>query len=160
MPGRKPVPTKLKIMRGNPGGRPLNTAEPSPPVSPDAPPPPEFLSPEAKAEWEHNVDLLRRAGLLSDMDERMLAGVCELYARWVKAQRDLAESPDGFVIVSQKGIPIQNPLVGILNRCWELYSKALVEFGMSPSSRSKVTVVESAPKENPFLKLEQRRSER
>ncbi len=28
--GRKPIPTKLKILHGNPGKRPLNDKEPEP----------------------------------------------------------------------------------------------------------------------------------
>ena len=32
MRGRKPVPTALKKLRGNPGKRPLNDAEPKPDV--------------------------------------------------------------------------------------------------------------------------------
>ncbi len=46
---RKPTPTRLKLLGGNPGKRPLNLDEPQP--EPTLPEPPAHLSDEAKAEW-------------------------------------------------------------------------------------------------------------
>ena len=46
--GRKPKPTAMKVLEGNPGKRPLNFAEPHPEKKlPDCP---EWLEDEAKAE--------------------------------------------------------------------------------------------------------------
>ena len=50
MRGRKPKPTSVKILTGNPGKRRLNHEEPKPPVS--VPECPVELSPTAKAEWD------------------------------------------------------------------------------------------------------------
>ena len=47
--GRKPKPTAIKILEGNPGKRQLNKYEPSPDKL--APECPDWLSEEAKAEW-------------------------------------------------------------------------------------------------------------
>ena len=44
--GRKPTPTAIKELEGNPGKRPLNDAEPKPERK--APPCPKGLEPEAK----------------------------------------------------------------------------------------------------------------
>lgn len=44
--GRKPKPTALKMLEGNPGGRPLNTKEPKPEKK--APRCPSWLEDEAK----------------------------------------------------------------------------------------------------------------
>ena len=50
MAGRKPKPTALKKLEGNPGKRKLNTKEPMPGKGmPDCP---KWLFPEAKKEWE------------------------------------------------------------------------------------------------------------
>ena len=51
--GRKPTPTTLKELKGNPGRRPLNEAEPKPAAR--LPSPPAHLSRSARREW-------RRAG--------------------------------------------------------------------------------------------------
>ena len=47
MRGRRPKPTRIKALTGNPGKRPLNAHEPRPePALPDCPP---ELSPAAQA---------------------------------------------------------------------------------------------------------------
>ena len=52
--GRKPKPTALKMLEGNPGGRPLNTKEPRPEKK--APRCPSWLEDEAKKD---DVELVR-----------------------------------------------------------------------------------------------------
>ena len=47
--GRKPKPTAIKELEGNPGKRKLNKKEPKPEKG--MPVCPEWLLPEAKAEW-------------------------------------------------------------------------------------------------------------
>ena len=51
MAGRKPKPTALKKLEGNPGKRKLNTKEPIP--AKGMLNCPEWLLPEAKKEWEN-----------------------------------------------------------------------------------------------------------
>src|SRR5262245_15675518 len=48
--GQAPMPTRLKILRGNPGRRPLNDAEPKPEAG--IPKCPSWLSRKEKAEWK------------------------------------------------------------------------------------------------------------
>ncbi|MBT6386690.1 MAG: phage terminase small subunit P27 family, partial [Alphaproteobacteria bacterium] len=53
MRGRKPKPTHLKAITGNPGKRPLNRDEPRPEIAvPECPP---ELSPAAQREWQRLV---------------------------------------------------------------------------------------------------------
>jgi P27 family predicted phage terminase small subunit len=66
-----------------------------------------------------------------------------MYSRWIAAERSIAE--DGLVVKTSFGNLIQNPAIGIANRCCELYMRAAVEFGMTPSSRSRLSVPESKP---------------
>ena len=47
--GRKPKPTAIKVLEGNPGKRPLNEHEPAPPKANIKCP--TWLLPEAKKEW-------------------------------------------------------------------------------------------------------------
>ena len=48
--GPKPKPTKLKLLEGNPGRRPINDKEPKPKER--LPQCPTHLSEEAKREWQ------------------------------------------------------------------------------------------------------------
>ena len=51
MKGRRPLPTNWKVLRGNPGKRPLNKNEPKPAIPNEPPAAPPFLSGYALEEW-------------------------------------------------------------------------------------------------------------
>lgn len=51
--GRKPKPTAMKVLEGNPGKRQLNSKEPKPVKK--APRCPNWLEDEAKKEWKRMV---------------------------------------------------------------------------------------------------------
>lgn len=141
--GPKPQPTYLKIVRGNPGKRPLPKAEAK--VAPAMPIPPAHLSEEARAEWEMVSAELFRAGLLSGIDRAVLAAYCQAYGRWVQAERAIAEMAKrdqltgGLMIKTTNGNAIQNPLVGTANKAAGDMVRFAVEFGMSPSARSRIS---------------------
>ena len=60
--GRKPKPTALKLLEGNPGKRPLNDKEPKPQKK--APSCPKWLDPEAKKEWRRLASKMEMMGIL------------------------------------------------------------------------------------------------
>ena len=66
MAGRKPKPTALKKLEGNPGKRKLNTKEPVPEKGmPDCP---KWLLSEAKVEWNRLCKKLSEMGVLTEID--------------------------------------------------------------------------------------------
>src|SRR5512146_3571476 len=71
--GNLPKPTKLKILEGNRGHRPLNTAEPHPTVG--IPKPPRWLRafPLAVKEWRREAKILNDMGILTLADASVLA---------------------------------------------------------------------------------------
>jgi phage terminase small subunit len=83
MRGRKPTPTHLKPLHGNPGNRSLNGAEPKPERrAPDL----SFASlPSAKAEWKRLAAQLIVLRILTELDRAALAAYCQAYGRWVEA---------------------------------------------------------------------------
>ena len=82
--GRRPMPTKLKLLAGNPGKRRLDEHEPEP--ASRLPEPPDHLSDEAKREWSRVGELLLDLGLVSELDRAALALYCQARARWVEAE--------------------------------------------------------------------------
>ncbi len=137
MRGRKPDPTRLKVVKGNPGGRPLSADEPEPPMVEADTLPPEWLSPEAREHWPEVAKHLRDAKILTVMDVTALSLYCEAFARWRAAQAEVAAN--GMIVYSAKsGFPVQSPYVSIANAAWAQMLKILVEFGMTPSSRTRV----------------------
>lgn len=135
MAGRKPIPTKLKQLKGTARKSRINKHEPKPEAV--VPLAPNHLSILAIAEWDRVTGELYSLGLLSQIDRASLAAYCQAYGRWVQAEKELNEQ--GLTITTSNGNVIQNPLVGTANRAMELMHKFLTEFGMSPSSRARVS---------------------
>jgi P27 family predicted phage terminase small subunit len=135
MAGRRPKPTRIKEIEGNPGKRPLNRQEPHP--EPEIPACPEHLDDEARAEWGRIAPQLHALGVLARVDRAALAAYCMCWSRWVEAETQLRKF--GTVIKTAKGYPIQNPYLGIANTAVDQMRKFMTEFGMTPSSRSRVS---------------------
>ena len=76
-------------------------------------------------------------------DGAALALYCQAWARWVEAEANLVRY--GTVIKSQSGFPIQSPYLAIANKAMAQMARILVEFGMSPSSRTRVSIARPTP---------------
>jgi P27 family predicted phage terminase small subunit len=134
--GRKPKPTHLKLLEGNPGKRPINTREPKPP--PVTPTCPRHLSDDAKKEWRRVTPLLDTLGLLTKIDRAALAMYCEAWGRWVQAEEALRKF--GVMVKSPNGFPMQSPYLAVANKAMGQMRGLLAEFGMSPASRTRISV--------------------
>jgi P27 family predicted phage terminase small subunit len=134
MRGRKPKPTALKLIEGNPGKRPINGHEPKPSAA--RPTCPSHLSPTAKAEWKRLAGGLHRIGLLTQADRTALAAYCQAYGKWVEAEKRLADTPT--LLKMPSGYIQLSPWVTISNKQMELMVKYMVELGLTPSSRSRM----------------------
>jgi P27 family predicted phage terminase small subunit len=134
--GRKPVPTALKLVTGNPGKRPLNRNEPN--VAASIPRAPAALSERARKEWYVIAHQLAAANLLTELDKMALAGLVSSYVRWMEAQEGIAKT--GLLVQSRTGIPALNPLLKVSRDAQAEYTRLLGEFGLTPSSRSRIHV--------------------
>jgi len=136
MRGRRPTPTRIKVVTGNPGRRPLNENEPKPPT--ERPSCPKELTKLAKQEWRRIVPILESLEIIARIDRSTLAGYCQSYGRWIEAEIKLAET--GLVIKTKSGNIIENPYYSIAKRERELMHKFAIEFGLTPSSRSRLGI--------------------
>lgn len=147
--GRKPTPTALKLVKGNPGKRAINTNEPQPVV--ELPRPPVWLSSLAKKEWRDMGARLLRVGLITDIDKPTFAAYCDSWGRWQQAELDLrvlaARDPQthGTIITTPNGALVQNPLLSIINRQRAACIAFAALFGMNPSDRTRLDVGISSP---------------
>ena len=135
-PGTKPKPTALKIVQGNPGHRKLNKHEPKPEAI--LPPPPEHLDDGAKFYWVELAPKLHKLKLLTDLDLTAFEMLADTYARRREA-RDMLKKT-GLLVRTKEGNFIQSPLVGIVHKCTAIIERLLAQFGMTPSSRSGLSV--------------------
>ncbi len=140
--GPAPKPTRLRLLAGNPGHRPINGKEPQPKV--EIPSCPKHLGREARCEWKRIARELKALGLLSKIDRAGLAAYCVSWGRWVEAEDKLREH--GTIVKSPNGFAVQSPFLSVANQAMRQMTKLLAEFGMTPSSRTRV---HSLPTEEP-----------
>lgn len=135
--GRKPQPTALKLLRGNPGQRPINDAEPQFAVR--LPRPPTQLSQSAKSIWRREGRRLLQVGVFTIADAPAFAAWCQSYARWLEMVEMLNRTGPILRIDESPGFKI-NPLVAAVRDAQADFIRAGVEFGLTPSSRTRVKV--------------------
>ncbi len=119
MRGRKPKPTSLKILTGTQPCR-INRNEPKIPsaASPEAP---SWVGDYGREMWRDLAPILAKAGLLSEGDLAAFSLLCNEY--------------DGVR---------RDPLnAGSRDR----YRRLLVEFGLTPSARSRIKATAEPPKD-------------
>jgi len=133
------TPTALKILAGNPGGRPLPVNEPKP--EPTIPPCPAHLGKDARKEWKRITPELEKLGILTQIDMAGLAAYCVCYGRWVEAERMLKRH--GLTVTAQSGYEAKSPWLTIADKCLDQMRRYATEFGFTPASRSKVSAVPS-----------------
>src|SRR4051812_17330306 len=138
--GRKPI-----------GDRPMTPAERKRrylEAKASRPEPPLALDEIAMREWRRLAGVLRERNSLHEIDHGSLAAYCQMYSRWVAAEKALARMAEldpvagGLLIKTSNGNAIQNPLVGIANKAAAAMVKYAGEFGMTPNSRGQVQVTE------------------
>lgn len=144
--GPKPLPANVHVLRGNASKLPRASLQDT--VCPPAaiPSAPDHLNAEALEEWQRVTPLLLQLGLITEIDRAALAGYCQAYGRWVNAERTIArlngESENGHggeIDVTPSGYKQISVHEQRSNRALETMAKFAAEFGMTPSSRSRVT---------------------
>ncbi len=150
--GRKPKPTHLRLVEGNPGKRALrpDTIKPNVPAEPLEPP--EHLSDHAKEEWRRINVGLHRMQLLSHVDRAAFTAYCDAWGRYRQASEilDALKERDpktqGLVVRTTGGNYIQNPVVGMLNKARSDMVKFATEFGFTPAARARISADDAAGK--------------
>lgn len=143
MPARK-IPTKIKRLHGDIHKERWNKKEPIPESA--IPSCPDKLDGAAKYEWKRITKELFQLGILSRIDRADLAAYCSSYARWMECEDKIKElktkNPDslGVLYKTTNGNLIISPLLSVLKGEREACHKFLVEFGMTPASRTRINV--------------------
>lgn len=139
MRGRRPKPTHLKLVSGNPGKRPVNKNEPKVPRS--RPSPPAHMSDKARETWGYVSGLLDRMGVLCEVDAVALEMLCEAYADYLAAKNELKDfGSEYYTTLTAAGDKMHrsHPAVAQKNDADRRIRGWLSEFGMTPSARSRV----------------------
>jgi P27 family predicted phage terminase small subunit len=153
--GPPPTPTALKLLRNNPGRRPIHPErEVQPPPIP-LPDPPAALAGdraaqvEARAEWTRRGAQLTALGLLTELDLPEFIAYCLAWGRYVDAEAQVAKNGE---VVTVNGQIIPNPFRKVALVALKTCRIFWADFGMSPAARTRV----QAPKgqARPLSKVE------
>lgn len=149
MAGRRPKPTHLKVVTGNPGKRKLNEKEPQP--AKEIPSPPSHLTDWGKTAWGKMTVLLDGMGVLTVADTFALERLCDIYADILQLRNTIADEGRTYTVQTEGGFLIKaNPAVAMLADADRRFKSYLVEFGLTPAARTKVKVNEGETEEDPL----------
>lgn len=140
MAGRRPKPTVLKLVEGNPGKRKINKAEPKP--KREVPSCPAHLSDAGKVAWGRLSVLLDRMGVLTEADSAALERLCDCYSDILICRESLKADGWTYKTMDAQGNTLikGNPAATQLRAADSQFKSYLIEFGLTPAARSKVQV--------------------
>lgn len=138
MKGRKPLPANVHRLHGNPSK--LSADKLRDGVSPavEVPAPPSHLAGEALTEWHRITAELAALRLVSAIDRAALTMYVEAWATYTHALQRIAALDGELIVKHPNGFQGPSPWLAIRDKAGEQCRRLLVEFGMSPSSRSRV----------------------
>ena len=83
------------------------------------------------------VKQLEQLGILTEVDMAAFAGYCQAYARWKEAEEFI--SKHGTIVKTPSGYWQQVPQVSIAQSYLKIMNRFCEQFGLTPSSRSRIT---------------------
>lgn len=148
--GRKPLPTAVKVLNGNPGKERL----PAPGEEPEYAAvdvtiiePPEYLGEYGRAEWLRIGPELAAMGLLTEADMPAFEAYCITYQTMVEARLDIEAR--GLSVQGSRGL-VKNPAVTVLASSVSSIRALAAEFGLTPSSRARIRLPGDADESDEF----------
>ena len=153
MRGVQPKPSWLKVLDGNPGGRPIGGMKVRPVEVLE---PPEYFGDEQRAIWAKVCEVLRQVNALTPSDQFVLARYVELTWQYRMAERWMRDNSQGQVayavykegkpdlsIEANRGDPkkklMRSTILPQLRAMLEISNHLLrieAHFGLTPSSRA------------------------
>lgn len=156
MRGRKKLPTEIKQLKGTfRSDREIKDAM-KPTKIIDLPYPPEYLNEDAKKEWYVIIKEYHKLGMISKLDLGILGLYCNeisIYIEMTNKLRDkdrvmVFKNPDGSIKYAAQ-VPYQK----IANDALAKALKIASEFGLTPSSRTKISTGQITDNDDPFLEF-------
>lgn len=147
--GGRPKPTAVKKRQGNPGHRKINENEP---VFSGKTSAPAHLDRIAKNEWIRLAPRLTVHGMLSPADRTAFAAYCVAYSTHVRAEKFLAKKKT-LAYKTPGGVLRPWPEIAVSNQALGQMYRFLTEFGLTPSSRSRldITIPKKGSSDEDFL---------
>jgi P27 family predicted phage terminase small subunit len=124
----------------------MNKDEPTPPAC--VPEPPPHLDDRARAKFTEMAGMLARCGVMTELDRDALARYAVIWCRWIDAEAEIKRK--GSIVKTEGGNIIQSPYLAVANRCHRQLAQLEGEFGLTPSSRSRVCASSPSNQSDPI----------
>lgn len=144
--GRPPVPTSLKVLRGNPGQRAINADEPTPPPADITPP--ARLGGAALDKWNEIAPLLSGMGVFTQADRSVIERYCLLHEQWLHVVKHVQEN--GMTQLTQTGYSQLTAEGSLFKTLPAELMRIEQQFGMTAAARSTMKVSNAAAPEDPL----------
>jgi len=144
--GRKPKPDALKELAGTYRADRSNPDQPTLTPLEALPRCPTNIKGEARKAWSKVGKLLLGMGVLTVADLHALEAYCTVYARWQDAEANLVTYG---VMFTREGQLFPSPYLRIAEDSLKQLRAWMLEFGITPSSRSRVNAEKKRASELP-----------
>lgn len=144
--GGRSTPTALKLLRGNPGRRPLNQLEPQ--FEAGIPEKPAWFDTYASEEWDRLVGHLNGQRLFTKNDLGILVSICVTYEQMRENLAIIKKLGRSYVVEDMGGNKHYKarPECVRFETALREYRTLLSEIGFTPASRSKIKTLPETPK--------------
>lgn len=157
--GPPPKPTVQKKLEGT--FRPDRVAEDEPTPEVGIPKPPKLLTGRAREAWDRIGPELEKMGVLTTADGLALELLCDAYAEWDAARNAVRRYGTTYSTKTKSGKMVRpHPSVRIAAEAWRRVHRMLLEFGLTPASRTRVGRVPVEDDEKPADPWEELRPRR
>jgi P27 family predicted phage terminase small subunit len=135
-------PTALKMIEGTNRKARENPNEPM--LESSIPNMPSWLPPKAKTCWRELSELLLGMRVITKADRKCLELLCDAYSEYRDCRKFVTSNGYTYKTVTQSGDELHRPYpqVNMAQNAWKRVLDGLKEFGLSPSSKSKVSAID------------------
>jgi len=132
-------PTAMKMIQGTNRPARANPAEPM--LEASLPDMPAWLPDKAKTCWKELGQLLLGMRVITIADRKCLELLCDAYSEYRDCRKFITDNGYTYKTVTASGDEMHRPYpqVAMVQNAWKRVLDGLREFGLSPSSRSKVS---------------------
>jgi len=137
--GRPRKPTALKVLHGDFDKDPQRRPKAEPKVDTGRPKTPAHLDRLSKNEWKRICSELEQLKVLTPVERGALEQYCVAYSEWRQAVDTVRK--EGRYYQTEKGVT-EHPAAKAMRALSTICHRYLCEFGLTPSSRSRLHVTE------------------
>ena len=121
---------------------------------------PDFIGEHGRKLWSDVGPILVKSGIMAESDKTLFALLCQTFHMMLRFQEIVRAQ--GFLIDDARGSEKKHPLLTAISQQTNLFKGLCLEFGMSPSSRSRLgfTIDDTSGDDAVWEKFNRKREQR